>query len=176
MNACRCQLQKRCWPVQQPRREAERQARVHAVGFGNWALEQGFSHPMAAQQLGLPLGTLAYWAHRSRVDDLEARRLGRPCQRGRVRLRNEAIDFMRCVGAGVTAVAVVPVAAALTVEVLPAAPTAPWLPPPDELPPPDGLPPLGFPPPPEGLFTGPATPPRPAKSSSIFFARQAPAM
>jgi transposase InsO family protein len=106
MNACSCQLEKRGWPAQQPRRDAERQARVHAVGFGNWAAEQGFSHPMVAQQLGLPPGTLAYWAYRSRVDDLEARRLGRPCQRGRVRLRNEAIDFMRYVGASVTAVAV----------------------------------------------------------------------
>jgi len=101
-----CPSLKRGWPAQQPRREAERQARVHAVGFGNWAVEQGFSNPMAAEQLGLPPGTLAYWAYRSRVDDLETRRLGRPCQRSRTQYRNEAIDFMRYVGAGVTAVAV----------------------------------------------------------------------
>lgn len=98
MNACSCQLQKRGWPAQQPRREAERDARVRAVGFEHWAVEQGVRQRVAAEQLGLAPGTLAFWAHRWQVDDLQARPLGRPCHRSHVQDRNQAIDFMRYVG------------------------------------------------------------------------------
>jgi transposase InsO family protein len=106
MNACSCQLPKRGWPAQQPRREAERDARQHAVDFDHWAMQQGVRQPVAAQQLGLAPGTLAFWAHRWHEDYLEARPLGRPCHRSQPQLRNQAIDFMRFVGAGVSAAAV----------------------------------------------------------------------
>ena len=106
MNACSCQLQKRGWPAQQPRREAERDTRVHAVGFQHWAVEQGVRQRVAAEQLGLAPGTLAFWAHRWHEDYLEARPLGRPWRRSPWQLRNQAIDFMRAVGAGVSTAAV----------------------------------------------------------------------
>ena len=106
MNACSCQLQKRGWPAQQPRREAERDARRHAVDFDRWARQHGVRQPVAAQQLGLAPGTLAFWAHRWHEDYLETRLLGRPCHRSEPQLRNQAIDFMRHVGAGVSAAAV----------------------------------------------------------------------
>ncbi len=97
---------KRGWPAQQPRREAERQARMHAVDFGYWAMQQGIRQGMAAQQLGLAPGTMAYWQYRWHTDYLEAQPLGRPCQRSEPQLRNQAIDFMRRVGPGVSAPAV----------------------------------------------------------------------
>ncbi len=106
MNACNCQPLKRGWPAQQPRREAERNARQHAVAFDHWAMQQGVRQRVAAQQLGLAPGTLAFWEHRWHVDYLEARPLGRPCHRSRRQLRNQAIDFMRYVGAGVSVAAV----------------------------------------------------------------------
>jgi len=97
---------KRGWPVQQPRREAEREARVHAVAYEHWAMRQGVGQRDAAQRLGLAPGTLAYWQYRWNADYLEARPLGRPCHRSNPQLRNQAIDFMRCTGAGVSAAAV----------------------------------------------------------------------
>ncbi|MGD0102204.1 MAG: hypothetical protein ABSC60_17850, partial [Acidobacteriota bacterium] len=106
MNACPCQLQKRGWPAQQPRREAERDARMHAVDFDHWAMQQGVRQPVAAKQLGLAPGTLAYWAHRWHEDYLEARPVGRPCHRSDSRLRNQAVDFMRYAGPRVSVDAV----------------------------------------------------------------------
>ncbi len=104
--ASACQPRKRGWPGQWPRREAERDARLHAVDFGHWAMQQGVRQDMAAQQLGLAPGTLANWEHRWHEDHLQARVLGRPCDRGNPQLRNQAIDFMRFVGPGVSAAAV----------------------------------------------------------------------
>jgi len=114
MNPTACQLArptayqrpKRGWPAQQPRREAEREARVDAVAFGHWAMGRGVAQREAARHIGVVPGTLAYWDHRWHVDGLETRPLGRPCHRGEVSLRNEAIDFMRCVGPRVSAAAV----------------------------------------------------------------------
>jgi len=101
-----CRIQKRGWPVQQARRDAERNARLRAVGFEHWALAQGVAQRVAAEQLGLAPGTLAYWKHRWHEDHLLASPLGRACDRGQPRLRNQAVDFMRQVGAGVSAAAV----------------------------------------------------------------------
>jgi transposase InsO family protein len=115
MNASSCQLEskptacsslKRGWPAQQFRREAEREARVSAVAFEQWAVQQGVCQPAVAKQLGLPPGTLAYWQHRWHADYLEASPLGRPCRRSEPQVRNQAIDFMRLAGASVTAAAV----------------------------------------------------------------------
>jgi len=106
MNPSSCQLQKRGWPAQQPRREAEREARLHAVAFDHWAMQHGVRQGAAAQQLGLAPGTMAFWKHRWQADCLQARPLGRPCHRSHWQLRNEAIDFMRFVGPGVRAAAV----------------------------------------------------------------------
>jgi len=106
MNACSCQLPKRGWAAQQPRREAERDARQHAVDFDHWAMQQGVRQDVAAQQLGLARGTLAFWAHRWHEDYLQARPLGRPCHRSQPQLRNQAVDFMRCAGPRVSAAAV----------------------------------------------------------------------
>ena len=101
-----CQFEKRGWPAQRPQREAERQARVHAVAFADWARRQGMRQPRAAEQIGLAPGTVAYWRHRWHQDCLEARPLGRHCQRSDWQLRNQAVGFMRAVGPGVTAAAV----------------------------------------------------------------------
>jgi transposase InsO family protein len=79
---------------------------VEAVAFERWVGEQGLTEREAARQIGLAPGTLAWWDHRWHVDGLKARPLGRPCHHSDVKLRNEAIDFMRCVGAGVSAAAV----------------------------------------------------------------------
>ena len=106
MNSDTCQSLKRGWPAQQPRREAERAARLHAVDYGHWAAGQGVRRDVAAQQLGLAPGTFAYWEHRWRADHLMARPLGRPCHRSNSQLRNQAVGFMRAVGGGVSAVAV----------------------------------------------------------------------
>jgi len=97
---------KRGWPAQQQRREAERAARVHAVAFDRWATRQGFRQCMAAAQLGLAPGTLAYWEHRWQEDFLAARPLGRPCRRADVEIRSAALEFMNSVGSGVTTAAV----------------------------------------------------------------------
>jgi len=106
MNLSACPSPKRGWPVQQFRREAERDARCHAVDFGQRAAAQGVTQREAARQIGLAPGTLASWEHRWHADYLQARPLGRPCHRSRLQLRNQAIDFMRYVGAGVSAAAV----------------------------------------------------------------------
>jgi transposase InsO family protein len=79
---------------------------MHAVAFGHSAMQQGVGQPVAAQQLGLAPGTLASWAHRWHTDYLEAHALGRPCHRSEPQLRNQAVDFMRFVGSGVSAAAV----------------------------------------------------------------------
>jgi transposase InsO family protein len=105
-NPSACRVRKRGWPAQQPRREAERQARVHAVGFEHWAAQQGVRPSVAARQLGLPPGTLANWDHRWHADYLQARPLGRPCRRSNPQVRQEAVELMRAVGPGITAVAV----------------------------------------------------------------------
>lgn len=106
MNPSTCQPLKRGWPAQQPRREAERDARLHAVALHHWATQQGVRQRVVAQQLGLAPGTLAFWEHRWHEDRLEARPLGRPCHRSHRQLRNEAIDFMRFVGPGISVAAV----------------------------------------------------------------------
>jgi transposase InsO family protein len=106
MNPNTRQPLKRGWPAQQPRREAERDARLRAVAFDHWALQNGVRQGAAAQQLGLAPGTMAFWKHRRHENNLAARPLGRPCHRSRPQLRNKSIDFMRFVGAGVTAAAV----------------------------------------------------------------------
>jgi transposase InsO family protein len=96
---------KRGWPVQQLRREAEHDARMQAVAFDRWAMQQGVRQGVAAQQLGLAPGTLAFWEHRCHADNLAAHPLGRPCHRSPTRLRNQTVDFMRA-GPGVSAAAV----------------------------------------------------------------------
>ena len=53
---------------------------------------------VAAEQLGLARGTLAFWAHRWHEDCLEARPLGRPWHRSDPQLRSQAVDFMRYAG------------------------------------------------------------------------------
>ena len=97
---------KRGWPAQQPRREAERKARCHAVGFGHRAAEHGVPQREAARQLGLAPGTFAFWEHRWQTDHLVARPLGRPCHRSSPQLRNQAVGLMRAVGAGISVAAV----------------------------------------------------------------------
>ena len=97
---------KRGWPAQQPRREAERDARLHAVDFGHRAVQQGVRQDVAARQLGLAPGTLAFWEHRRREDHLVARPLGRPCHRSSPQLRNQAVGLMRAVGPGISVAAV----------------------------------------------------------------------
>ncbi len=106
MNPSACHLEKRGYSVQRPRREAERDARVHAVAFEHWARQQGARWPLAARQLGLAPGTLAYWKYRWHEDHLEASVLGRPCHRSEPQMRSQAVGFMRAVGPGVSAVAV----------------------------------------------------------------------
>jgi transposase InsO family protein len=106
MNPDTCPSRKRGWPAQQCRREAERDARCHAVDFGQRAAAQGVTQREAARQIGLAPGTLAFWEHRWQEDGLAARPLGRPCHRSDAKLRNQAIDFMRYVGGGVSASAV----------------------------------------------------------------------
>lgn len=97
---------KRGWPAQRPRREAERDVRCRAVAFDQWASRLGLEHDAAARQLGLAPGTLAFWEYRWRDDRLEAHPLGRPCDRGDPRSRNEAIGLMRSVGLRISAAAV----------------------------------------------------------------------
>ena len=106
MNPCRCQPLKRGWPAQHLRREAERDARCHAVAFEHWASQQGCKRYRAARQLGLAPGTLAFWEHRWHEDYLAARPLGRPRHRSNPQIRNEAIEVMRTVGAKIPVAAV----------------------------------------------------------------------
>ncbi|MGO9115735.1 MAG: hypothetical protein ACLP9L_41545 [Thermoguttaceae bacterium] len=97
---------KRGWPAQQSRREAERDARLQAVAFDHWAARQGVRQGVAAKQLGLAPGTLAFWEHRWHKNDLAARPLGRPCHRSNPQLRNHAVGLMRAVGPRISAAAV----------------------------------------------------------------------
>ena len=106
MNPHPWQPLKRGWLAQQPRREAERDARLHAVAFDHWAAQQGVRQGVAARQLNLAPGTLAFWEHRWHENGLAARPLGRPCHRSNPQLRNRAVDLMRMVGPGVGAAAV----------------------------------------------------------------------
>jgi transposase InsO family protein len=106
MNASDCKPLKRGWPAQHERREAERDARRHAVAYDRWASRRGLPHERAARYLGVAPGTLAFWEHRWREDRLVARRLGRPCDRSDPRARNEAIGMMRSVGLRVSVAAV----------------------------------------------------------------------
>jgi transposase InsO family protein len=106
MNPSACQPLKRGWPAQQPQREAEHDARLHAVDFDHWAMQQGARQRVVAWQLGLAPGTLAFWEHRWHADYLEARALGRPCHRSSPQLRNQAVGLMRCVGPGISLAAV----------------------------------------------------------------------
>ena len=58
MNSDTCQPLKRGWPAQQPRREAERDARCQAVAFGHCAMQQGVGQRVVAQQTRLGAGYL----------------------------------------------------------------------------------------------------------------------
>ena len=106
MNPSTCQPLKRGWPAQHTRREAERDARLQAVAFDHWAIQQGMRQGVAAKHLGLAPGTLAFWGHRWHADNLAARPMGRPCHRSNPQLRNQAVDLMRAVGPGVSVAAV----------------------------------------------------------------------
>lgn len=101
MTSSTCQGRKRGWPAQQPRREAECDARRHAVAFGHWAGRYGVRCSAAACQLRLAPGTLASWEHRWHADRLAARPLGRPCRRSSPQVRNEAIALLRGIGPGI---------------------------------------------------------------------------
>ena len=106
MNSHTWQPLKRGWPAQQLRREAERDARLQAVAFDHWAVQQGVRQGVAAKQLNLAPGTLAFWGHRWHEDNLAAHPLGRPCHRSGPQLRNHAVGLMRAVGPGISAAAV----------------------------------------------------------------------
>jgi hypothetical protein len=106
MNPCTCQPEKRGWPAQRRRREAERDARLHAVAFDHWAAQRGWKRRKAATQLGLAPGTLAFWEHRWHEDYLAVHPLGRPCRRNHPQLRNQAVGLMRAVGPDVSVAAV----------------------------------------------------------------------
>jgi hypothetical protein len=106
LDRCPGRPQTRGWLTQRPQREAEQAARRRAVAFGHWAGSVGVKHIAAAGALRLAPGTLAFWEHRQRYDDLAARPLGRPCDHGTRQMRNAALGFMRIVGFDVTVAAV----------------------------------------------------------------------
>jgi len=101
MNPCTRQPRKRGRPAQQRRREAECDARRHAVAFRHWAGQHGIGLDAAASQLGLAHGTLAFWKYRWHKDYLAAQPLGRPCHRTNAQVRNDAIALMHGVGPGI---------------------------------------------------------------------------
>ena len=107
MNPSACQPLKRGWPAQRQRREAERDARRHAVAFDHWAGAAGpdgtrgrpssLAWPAAPWPSGNIAGAKTTWPPSP---------LGRPCHRSDPRTRNEAIGLMRSVGLGISAAAV----------------------------------------------------------------------
>jgi transposase InsO family protein len=87
-------IAKRGWPVQRPRREAERTVRRHAVAFDRWSSRRGVPHVQVAAQIGVARSTLAGWGRRWRADRLDARPLGRPLLGADRRVRNAVVEFM----------------------------------------------------------------------------------
>ena len=99
MNPGTCQSLKRGWPAQQPRREAERDARCHAVAFDRWAGSRACrSVPAAAApRLGARHAGLLGASLAQRLSGSPSPGPPLPPQPA-CRVRNEAIDFMRAVG------------------------------------------------------------------------------
>lgn len=92
---------RRGWLGQRHARQAEQQARLAGVRFGQRVLAQGGSRALAAALLGLKERTLRSWQQAWRRDALQARARGRPAARSSVARRNEVIGFLAEVGAGV---------------------------------------------------------------------------
>jgi hypothetical protein len=86
---------------QQPRRQAEYQARHVILDFRNRAARRGITSPEAARRLGVAPRTLRYWHQRSRQGQLKPYPRGRPARRSPRSLRNQVVQLLCLTGPSV---------------------------------------------------------------------------
>ena len=86
---------------QQPRRQAECQARHAILNFRDRAARLGITSSDAARRLGIPTRTLRHWRQRSRQDQLKPYPRGRPVHRSSRTLRNQVIQLLCLTGPSV---------------------------------------------------------------------------
>jgi len=83
---------------QEPRREAERAVRIAAVAFRRWTARHLVARKVAAQTMGVPERTLAFWEEEWSRNRLRPEPRGRPVERSPVELRNLVIVAFRLMG------------------------------------------------------------------------------
>jgi len=83
---------------QQPRRQAEHQARHVILDFRNRAARLGITSPDAARRLGVAPRTLRNWQQRSREGQLTPYPRGRPVRRSPRPLRNQVVQLLSLIG------------------------------------------------------------------------------
>jgi len=86
---------------QQARRELERQVRLQALDFRQFAAEQGLTRSAAAAWLGISERTLRQWECEWRRDGLGAERRGRPLRRSGRDQRQAVLAWLDDVGPGI---------------------------------------------------------------------------
>ena len=79
---------------QQPRRQAEYQARHAILDFCNRATRLGVTFPDAARRLGVAPRTVRYWHQRAREGQLKPYPRGRPARRSPRSLRNQVVQLL----------------------------------------------------------------------------------
>jgi len=83
---------------QQPRRQAEHQARRVILDFCNRAAQQGVKCSEAVRCLGLAPRTLRHWRQRFRENRLQPHARGRPARRSPRALRNQVVQLLCLTG------------------------------------------------------------------------------
>jgi Spy/CpxP family protein refolding chaperone len=86
---------------QQPRRQAEHQARHEVLDFRNRTARLGITCPDAARRLGIAPRTLRHWQQRSREGQLKPYPRGRPARRSPRWLRNQVVQLLCLTGPSV---------------------------------------------------------------------------
>jgi transposase InsO family protein len=86
---------------QQARRELERQVRLQALDFRQFAAAQGLTRGAAAAWLGISERTLRQWETEWRLHGLGAERRGRPLLRSSRDQRQEVLAWLADVGPGI---------------------------------------------------------------------------
>ncbi len=94
-------LRRRGPASQQPRRQAEHQARHVILDFRDKVAPLGITSPDAAHRLGVAPRTLRYWKQRSRQGQLQPYPRGRPLRRSPPSLRNQVVQLLCLTGPGV---------------------------------------------------------------------------
>jgi hypothetical protein len=86
---------------QQPRRQAEDQARHVILDFQNRTARLGINSSEAARRLGIAPRTLRYWHQRAREGQLRPYPRGRPARRSTRSLRNQVVQLLCLTGPSV---------------------------------------------------------------------------